>query len=250
MNSDVFDPRSGRQLKTSIRSPSDLAPHERRQMFRLMSQHFENVDADQFERDLAEKQWIVTVSDPAGGILGFTSVMWLKKKIGGETVTALFSGDTLLSPQIRGTSTWIRLLAQLGEALLKTGPKGPVYWLLVTSTHRTYRSLPLLFKEYYPRPDAQTPPDVLRRMAALARMRFPEEYDERQGIVRLRSPTPVRPQRVALATERLSGMHAEFFAARNPGFLNGDYLVCICDLSRDNRTRLGSRLIVDRQSIL
>jgi hypothetical protein len=51
----------------------------------------------------------------------------------------------------------------------------------------------------------------------------------------------VRPDRIAPATEGLSNQYAQFFAAKNPGYLNGDYLACIGELSYDNCTRLGQR---------
>ncbi len=127
-------------------------------------------------------------------------------------------------------------------ALAASGDEGPIYWLLLTATHRTYRTLPAFFKEYFPRFDAPTPPEVRQRMSALTRKKFPAEFDQAAGVVRLNNPMPVRADRRELAARGLSGPHARFFAERNPGFLDGDYLVCMTDLSPGNRTRLGERL--------
>jgi hypothetical protein len=37
--------------------------------------------------------------------------------------------------------------------------------------------------------------------------------------------------------------HVAFFAGRNPGWAQGDELVCVCPLSADNLTRAGERMV-------
>ena len=51
----------------------------------------------------------------------------------------------------------------------------------------------------------------------------------------------VRDEHVELATAGVNDEDGLFFAARNPRYLRGDYLVCIGDLSPANQTRLGRR---------
>jgi hypothetical protein len=118
---------------------------------------------------------------------------------------------------------------------------GPLYFLLLTATHRTYRFLPTFIKEYYPKPGVCTPPIFQDRMDALVRQKFPHEYDPASGIVRTNRPMAVREQRVDLSTVGREDEHASYFADRNPGYLRGDYLVCVCDMAVENRTRLGQK---------
>ncbi len=242
---DAISRRPLTKLRTSVRQPIDLSQSERLQMYNLMSDHFENVDRGDFERDLAEKEWIITISDAGGGIMGFTTAMQLETELNGTRLTALFSGDTMLHPEIWGTSAWMRVLARHAAALMRESDDRPVYWLLLTATHRTYRALPTFLKDYYPRPDIETPLIFRERMESLVRLKFPDEYDSTHGVVRLKKPTPVNADRVHLVTEGLTNPRAHFFAKHNPGFLNGDYLVCIGELSHANRTRLGHRLFAD-----
>jgi hypothetical protein len=230
-------------LDTRLRTPDELSPLERGQMFALLSDHFDNACYDQFERDLSEKHCVVTVEHATRGVVGFTTAMRLTCEEAGRPLTALFSGDTMLHPDVWGAHGWMRALSRYARTASQASPgEGPLYWLLLTATHRTYRTLPAFFKEYYPRPDAPTPPDVWRRMSALVRKKFPAQFDAASGVVRLNPPLPVRADRRELATRGLSGPHARFFAEHNPGFLNGDFLVCLTDLSPGNRTRLGERL--------
>ncbi len=230
------------RLSSLVRAPAELTSGEREQMFRLLNDHYENVRHDDFARDLAEKEWVIVVSDPGRGILGFTTIMRLVAECRGQRLVAFYSGDTVLDPDIWGTSGWSRTWGRLAAKVMQEMNGEPLYWLLLTATHRTYRFLPTFLQEYYPREGVPTPPLVRERIEALVRLKFADEFDARRGIVRTRRPLAVRPERVELATGGISGEHAAFFARSNPGYLQGDYLVCLADLSVGNRTRLGHKL--------
>ncbi len=117
----------------------------------------------------------------------------------------------------------------------------PLYWLLLTATHRTYRFMPTFLKQYYPREGVPTPPIVRERIEALVSRKFAGAFDAAHGIVRTQRPLAVRSERIEMATSGITGKHAAYFAHINPGYLQGDYLVCLADLSPGNRTRLGHR---------
>ena len=65
---------------------------------------------------------------------------------------------------------------------------GDLYWLLLTSGFRTYRFLPVFFRSFYPRCDAQTSKTAADLLDAIAFERFGSRYDVRTGVVRFASP--------------------------------------------------------------
>ena len=75
------------------------------------------------------------------------------------------------------------------------------------------------------------------------RLRFPDEYDAARGVISLRHPTPVRPHRKDPAAITDSDEHTRLFRKLNPGYENGDYLVCIADFTWENLTPLGRRVV-------
>lgn len=231
-----------KHLCTEGRPPDELSLFEREEMYRLMSSHFDDVEPADFDRDLMEKSWIITISEAGKRILGFTTVMRLATQIDGKQICALFSGDTVLDLSIWGASSWMRALAAYAEREIQASGFDQVSWLLLTATHRTYRVLPALFHDFYPRPHVEIPPEVKQRLDAFVRIKFADEYDTVTGTVHLKKPTPVRATRHSIASRGLSSPYSRFFATRNPQFLNGDYLACITDLSPSNRTAAGRRL--------
>lgn len=229
------------RLECCLRTPRDLSLGERTAMFALMADYYQQVCQDDFERDLDEKEWVIVTSEAKRGVLGFTTLTRIKALVDDVPVTALFSGDTVLAPDIWGARGWARVWGRHAATLMRDMPEAPLYWLLLTATHRTYRFLPTFLREFYPRPGVETPPAMQRIMDALARTRFASEYDAQRGIVHVERPLKVSSGYVKLATQGLDDEHGQFFAGRNPNFLAGDYLVCIGDLSAGNHTRLGRK---------
>ena len=57
----------------------------------------------------------------------------------------------------------------------------PLYWLLLTATHRTYRFLPTFLQEFYPRRDRAMPAEIAKRMDTLATAKFGVAYNVASG---------------------------------------------------------------------
>lgn len=231
-------------IASTVRPVATLTASERQQLFELMSAHFENVDQTQFFRDLDEKRSVVLLVDSEQDrICGFSALTLRETIIDGEPVSAVFAGDTVIEPDYWGQHSWLLNWGRHAFELADLAAHQPVYFLLLTATHRSYRFLPGLFHEYYPRPDRPTPPAMQARIDALSRLRFPDEYDALRGIVSLHHPTPVRAERADPAAQQRMDEDVQFFLSRNPGYQNGDYLACITILAADNMTRVGRRVV-------
>lgn len=109
---------------------------------------------------------------------------------------------------------------------------------MCSSDLRTYKLLPLYFQDYHPRPDAPLPPQTAAIMTALAERKYPGCYDARHGLLRFdRRKDRLRPKLAAIETHRLKDPHVRFFLDRNPGYAQGDELVCLARISRENCKR-------------
>jgi hypothetical protein len=102
------------RLEARVVPRGELTPAQKDAMFALMQRHYDNVRRDLFEADLAEKDWVIQVSDPATGELcGFSTQMLMQAECQGRPVTALFSGDTIIAREHWGdpalSHAWGRL---------------------------------------------------------------------------------------------------------------------------------------------
>jgi hypothetical protein len=210
-------------------------------MFELFRAHFDNVDEHDFRADLADKQWVVRIRS-GRSLLGFTSLKYFSLLHGGAQLKVLYSGDTIVAPEARCSTvfarSWIGAVRQLGSYY----DAREFYWLLLVSGFRTYRFLPVFWREFFPVFDRGTPAVEQRRMDAAARQLFAERYLADRGIVRFERPQRLRSDQRGIASNRLRDPHVACFAARNPGFRHGDELVCWTRLADANLTAAGQRM--------
>jgi hypothetical protein len=196
-----------------------LAPVERATMFELLATYFDGVNEVVFERDLAEKNWVLRILRD-GSLVGFTTLQVYAAQRGGQRLNIIYSGDTIMAPEAWGAPVLARGWISLVRALREQRGAEPWYWLLLSSGFRTYRFLPVFWREFWPRHDAEPP--------AVVRFVHPQ---------RLRGPLAAIPEGRALCPD------VRFFLQRNPGHVDGDELVCLTELSDANLTSAGRRMI-------
>ena len=223
---------------------SDLTREQRDRMFGLMSLYFLNMTLEAFERDLAEKNWVVLLIDtPSGNIQGFSTLTRLSADIDGEEIVAFYSGDTIVDEGSRGQMELPRLWGhnafELAEALVDTR----AYWFFVSCGYKTYRFLPVFFHEFYPSCRQATPPAIKKHIDVLAKIKFGSSYNPERGVVRFEEATPLRPDLARITSRRLKDPHISFFNRANPGHHRGDGLACLTELKRSNITTAGKRML-------
>lgn len=228
-------------LRFERRPVEAVEPGLRAQMYALIRAQFEGSDPEVFGADLTEKQQVLLLWTPDGALAGFSTLRSWAEELPEGPVSVLFSGDTVVSTAAWGSpalaTAWLEAAMELRSAV----SAGPVYWMLISSGFRTYRFLPTFFREFWPRYDQPTPPEVAALMDRLARRRYGALVQD--GVVRLPQPSWVRPEVAGLTAERLRNPHVAWFHARNPGHAQGDELVCLARVDPDNFTPAALRVL-------
>jgi hypothetical protein len=210
-------------------------------MRHLLSLHFAGVTPEQFRRDLEEKNRVVLLRR-GKELVGFSTLLAYQILVEGETVGIIYSGDTIVAPEAWGTMTlpraWIGAVNRLRSEMVCTR----CYWLLLASGFRTYRFLPVFWKEFHPRFGQTIPWEKRRILEAAARGRFGARFDPVAGIVRFDHPQQLVGGLECVPQSRLSDPHVAFFIKANSGHFQGDELVCLAELCESNLTRAGRRM--------
>lgn len=232
-----------REPSTSPRSSvvlrHELSRRERDEMFALYTAYFETGDRIVFERDLAEKQWVILLRDDAGEIEGFSTLLVME--IGDATV--FFSGDTVVDRRRWGTYDLPRLWARHVFSSARALAPRMVYWFLISSGYRTYRYLPVFFRDFHPSFDGRTPPAMKALTDTIATAKFGDAYDPETGVIRLAHPAPLR-EGISDPEERARrDPHVRFFVSANPGHARGDELACLVRITPGNLTPAGARMV-------
>jgi hypothetical protein len=224
-----------------------LSPGDRRRMFTLLDRYFDGTTPERFARDLAGKQWAVILRDVRNGeLLGFSTLARGESVVNGERVVAFYSGDTIVDRTAWNETALARVWSRhvFSAATTETGAR--VVWLLICSGYRTYRFLPVFFREFYPRHDAATPARERDLVRTLAAERFGDDFAAERGTVRFLEPARLREGIGDVGSARMRDPHVGFFLTANPGHADGDELVCLADLTPDNLTPAGRRMAFGR----
>jgi Acetyltransferase (GNAT) domain len=221
---------------------TSLNDDQRAAMFTLLDRHFEGVTFEQFTHDLAGKSHVILLERDER-LVGFSTLVIYETVFNGEPVTVVYSGDTIVAPEAWNSPVLSRAWIATVNRLRIEYPHGCLYWLLLTSGFRTYRFLPVFWREFFPRFDQVTPARVQLLLDHLAREQFGPAYDPTLGLVRFTQPQRLRGDLAEPSPNRTTDPHVNFFVHRNPGHVNGDELVCLTELSDSNLTPAGKRMV-------
>ncbi len=213
-----------------------LSDNDRLKMFNLMKIYYENISWDNFNRDLNEKEWVVILRNNENDIVGFSTIMIIDHPDNEISVKGIFSGDTIVHKDYRGQYllqiTWFKFI--LFE-LPQLHPDHKLYWILTTKGYKTYRLMTDNFKNFFPRFDRHTPRFENNLINVFSLIKFSEKFNSDNGTLHYDGKKDKVRQGVAEITEKhLENPHIAFFVEKNPGYVNGDELICIAEASLDN----------------
>lgn len=240
------------RLIGTVTTPPELTLSERDRMFGLMAAHFDQVERRTFDLDLDEKGWVVILRDKTSGeIQGFSTLMILDALVSGEPIKAVFSGDTIVHRDYWGETELASVWGQFILSLIRSYTDVRFYWFLISKGFRTYKFLPVYFKEFFPRHDQQTPPFEAELLATLATLKFPSTYNPKTGVIHVEgSKDRLRPELAEVSEGRQEDPNVRFFLSKNPGYAEGDELACVAELSETNLKPIALRVVsrMERQA--
>ena len=237
-------------LLGEVKATSDLSREDTERMFELMDLHFDGMDRSRFDADLKEKETVLTLRHPDDmTIQGFSTSMCIDTDVDGVPVRAIYSGDTIINREYWGEKTlgtiWLRHVLNVQQSC----PERRVFWFLISMGYKTYRLMRLFFKDYWPRYSAETPSFEQSLIDHLGNAKFGDNYKSEGGIITFGGTREKLRCGVADVDEaRRKDRDIAFFVNRNPGWMNGDELVCVAEIHPDNlRPRMWRIFKLDKQ---
>lgn len=214
---------------------SALSPAERERMYALFSDVYEGSNFKAFERDLGDKHWVVRIFDAQGALVGFTTVRLQPDHWQGRDLLFVFSGDTVMARQARGSMALAGCFAHVLQRAVEQAAGASVWWVLLSKGHRTYRYLPLYFHRWHPRAGQDALPLELALLDRFCGERYGTAWKAERGLVVFEgSKDRLNDAEAAIPEGKLADPAIRFFLERNPGFRNGDELACLAEVCETN----------------
>lgn len=207
----------------------------------LYLENYDGSSIETFRRDLFEKDETLLLTS-AGELVGFTTLKTYSAIWNGSRIRVLYSGDTIVSRPHWGQQqlafAWISRIGQIKRA----APDLPLYWFLLVKGHRTYKYLSAFGKSFFPHWEVDRS-DLKPLADKLASDMFGRFYKPSTGVVEFPESRGHLKEEIAYpSTEELGKAGTQFFFRRNPGYLRGHELVCVCELEEFNMKPLTARI--------
>jgi hypothetical protein len=220
-------------MKTKIIPVPQLQNPQIARMFEIMTGYYDNMKEENFRRDLQEKEDVILLLSPDGGIQGFSTILHKEMNIDGEKMIALYSGDTVLDKKYWGNGA---LGLAFGRYLLRTKMKNPfrrVYWFLISKGYKTYLLMTNNFYIHYPRYNKSTPALEQKIMDTFYGERFANQYSAAEGLIHFESvkSSPLKYSVADITADLMQNPKIAYFARKNPGWNQGVELACVAKVT-------------------
>jgi hypothetical protein len=219
------------------------------QMYRLYAFYYGGTDEAQFLLDLKKKNYVLLLWSVEVGekhLVGFSTQALIDFEFQGKRELAIFSGDTIIDHRYWGDQALPKAFCEFAALLKRKTPDTSLFWFLISKGHRTYRYLNAFAHAYFPHPLRRDINLLQQRSALVARLLFGEKFNATTGIVHFaESAAFLKPEWHVESTKAMSSAKSalaiKHFEALNPGYQNGDELVCMTELSSMNLRGLASQ---------
>lgn len=213
------------------------------EMFILYSKYYSGTNNSLFYNDLSLKNQVILLQDESEKIEGFSTVALIETQFEGRPIRALFSGDTIVAHGYWGKNNLAQEWLRYAGGIKREASEIPLFWLLIVKGHRTYRYLDVFSRSYYPTYKVATPAREKNIIDHLSRLMFGSTYDPEKGILHFpESRGHLAEQWADIDQKDLSHPEVRYFLERNPGYRQGDELVCLCELEVENLKPFSQRL--------
>lgn len=222
------DNNKGGALKAAYAPIDRIDVHVIRQMYQVFSQYYENTSWDVFLHDLSKKTGAFIMRNPAGRVVGFSTLMRCTINVGGRRVRGLFSGDTVIERAYWGSRALQLEFFKFVIAEKFRFPLDAIHWFLISKGYKTYLLLANNFFTFYPRHDGNQ--EFLGDIVdAYCQEMFPAYYNRERRILDFGHDYAPLKGDVAEITPQMREENPaiRYFEDLNPEWRRGTELPCI-----------------------
>lgn len=229
------------EYATRIIKIPELEAAERNRICELYLKYYDGSDQQQVLDDLSDKREVLLLYHRTT-LVGFTTLQVYVHQWTGRPIRVVYSGDTIVEKSHWGQQAlafrWISHMAEIKAE----DPDKPLYWFVIIKGHRTFKYLPTFGKSFHPHWSIDRS-DLKPLADYLARDKFGDAYNEETGVVEFSQSLGHLKQEIAYPSEEeMSKESVQFFLKKNPNYLRGHELVCLCELEEQNMKPLTKRI--------
>ncbi len=223
-------------LRATIHPAGDITLTEQQAMLELMREYYANVEPVAFHADLCAKDFVIVLRE-GDKLRGFSTQKLTAYDLSGQRVNVLFSGDTIIDRAHRNSLALPLAWTQQMFSILRDDPATPLHWLLTSKGYKTYRYLPIFFKQFFPT-YGRGASEIERKILLAATPSLVDDLsrlDQTRWIIRAETGSQkLRPGVADITPPRRANPDIASFESLNPGHARGDELICLVHIEESN----------------
>lgn len=230
-----------RELYGEIINMDTITNKDIMSMYKLMVEFYDNMEYENFIEDLRNKDYCIILRNEIREIKGFSTQKIIRLNVNNRVIHGVFSGDTIIHKEYWGNfelhKVFTKFFFDYGEKYRE------FYWFLISKGYKTYKMIPMFFKKAYPNYREDTPKEIQELIIAFGRSAYPNEFDHKDGVIKYNKIKDKLKEGIAdIDEKKLRDRDIEFFVQKNPTYKEGNDLVCITSLKRENLKPAANRL--------
>jgi len=229
------------EYTTYIHKVPELSDELRLQIVSLYLKYYNGSNQAQVLDDLSKKNEILILYY-GNLVVGFSSLQVYDYRWCEQMIRIIYSGDTIVDRAHWGQQALaFRWIERAGE-IKQEDPDKRLFWFVIVKGHRTYRYLPTFAKSFFPHWSIER--DDLKQLADdLAFDKFGDLYNSDTGTLEFHQSRGHLKTDIAYPSEEeMNKESVQFFIKKNPNYLQGHELVCLCELDENNMKPLTKRI--------
>ena len=219
---------SSTRLHSNFIDPQFLTLPDLVQMWEIYAQYHNVTKERFFERTTTEFDYINVYSRrDNGAIVGFTGIKISEMELGKrQPLVAIYYGQVFVLPEFRGDREFRLSFIKTGLYFKLKFPLRRSYVWFDAITYKPYVLCSNYLKEFYPVIRKQTPGIVAELIQAVGQRFFGELFDTARGTISNGSRR-VTDRETIIRQKDLKNARIRCYTKLNPGFQNGDGLICV-----------------------
>jgi hypothetical protein len=224
-----------------IKKVHELNDDVRKRVVDLYLDYYDGSSREIVLSDIKNKSEIVILYYH-GQLVGFTTYQIYRYSWNSQPLRIVYSGDTVVEKAHWGQQALsFAWMSRMGE-LKREEPDKPLYWFIIVKGHRTYKYLPIVSKSFYPHWSNHCF-DLKLLLDNLATERFGSYYNKETGVISFPvSRGHLKDKYAYPSREELKKDSVKYFMAKNPGYVRGNELACLCELEEENMNSFVRRI--------
>lgn len=221
-----------KSLNVKTKEIHELTSEDKNQMWILYQQYYSFCEREKFEKDLKLKSHCFVGYDHQKQVKGFCLFKYYDVDYAGETVSILYTGDTMFHPSYWGAkSLHVAFIGFCTKKMIRY-PKKKIYWHLISSGCRTYMSMARSTAKYYPNFKAKTPQFEQGLINLITKQQFGEQFNEKTGLVEFNQKNEgvFKVDFAPIDEKALEIDEIKYFAKKNPEYAKGVELSCVAQI--------------------